>query len=615
MKRSEIYTPEKIGSSEFKGYRIFRIPIYQRLFEWEDEQLLGLLGDMKVYFENKNIEENTPYYLGMMTVSSNEEGIADLVDGQQRFTTMMLLGIAMRNVCGSEWKNFATKDRLSFIAREDDKLYLQWLIGNYKDSIETVSKDIPVPVNLKMQHALEVIKNFLKGLGEGKDTYCSNVYKRLTFFVAELPADYKKSPKKLNKYFETMNSAGRSLEQHEKIKVDLLKNCPDRYPKDFFNDIWNKVERMDKRILCDDENEEATYQIDAEIEKVCQTEIITDYAVERQEYRDYGMKIEDILPSEEEPKEQRARKDISSVVDFQELLILALNLTVNQEFPLDKHKLEEIFKILLASYNKIPLFYRNLYLIRLLLDRYVIRVEKEDGRNTYRLRLTDEEVMTEEERRLVQYQSMLYVSTPVHRWLVPYLNWLKNMEASVRKDLTASTLLKKLKEIDNNQIHRASDLRPVEDLAYNKGVERYWFWRLDYYLWERRKEKDENGNYRFFDVKEQNTVDSYTFRANRSIEHLHPQNQKNNEKWDETDVNSFGNLAMISASFNSQQSNKSVDEKFGRIKSQLKSKELESLKMYKMYLAADETDSGWTVDRKKTHQEEMYQVLKESFSE
>ena len=612
MKRSEIYTPEKIGSNGFDRYKNFRIPIYQRLFEWEDKQLLGLLEDMKGYFENKNIEKNAPYYLGMMTVSSSENEIADLVDGQQRFTTMMLLGIAMRNEC-SEWNNFTTEKRLSFIAREDDQAYLRWLIENYKKSDDAASKEIPVPVNPKMQHALKVIMDFLNGLEKDKEVYCNNVYKRLAFFVAELPVGYNKSPKKLNKYFETMNSAGRSLEQHEKIKVDLLKNCPDRYPKDFFNDIWNKVERMDKRIFCDDENEEATYQIDAEIEKVCQTEIITDYAVERQEYQDYGMKIEDILPSEEEPKEQRARKDISSVVDFQELLILALNLTVNQEFPLDKHKLEEIFKILLASYNKIPLFYRNLYLIRLLLDRYVIRIEKEDGRNTYRLRLTDEEVMTEEERRLVQYQSMLYVSTPVHRWLVPYLNWLKNMEASVRKDLTASTLLKKLKEIDNNQIHRASDLRPVEDLAYNKGVERYWFWRLDYYLWERRKEKDENGNYRFFDVKEQNTVDSYTFRANRSIEHLHPQNQKNNEKWEETDVNSFGNLAMISASFNSQQSNKSVEEKFGRIKSQLKSKELESLKMYKMYLMAGETDSGWTIERKNMHQEEMYQILKESF--
>lgn len=613
MKRSEIYTPEKISSGEFKGYRIFRIPIYQRLFEWEDEQLLGLLGDMKVYFENENIEGNAPYYLGMMTVSSSGNGIADLVDGQQRFTTMMLLGIAMHNVCGGEWGKFATKDRLSFIAREDDKSYLQWLIGNYKDFNETASKDIPVPVNNKMQHALKVIEDFLKGLGEGKETYCNNVYRRLTFFVAELPAGYKQSPQKLNKYFEAMNSAGRSLEQHEKIKVELLKNCPDGYDKGDFNNIWNEVERMDKRILCAEENGGTAYQIDAEIEKVCQTEIITDYAVERQEYQDYGMKVEDILPSEEEPKEQRARKDISSVIDFQELLILVLNFTLNQESPLDKHKLEDVFKSLLSNSDKIPLFYRNLYLIRLLLDCYVIRVEKEDGRNTYRLRLTDAETITEDERRLIQYQSMLYVSTPAHKWLVPYLNWLENLEANIRKGLTASTLLDKLKEIDKNQIHKESDLKPVDDMAYDKGIERYWFWRLDYYLWERRKEKDENGNYRFFNVKEQNVVDPYVFRANRSIEHLHPQNQAYNEKWDEKNVNSFGNIAMISASFNSQQSNKSVEEKFGRIKSQLKSKELESLKMYKMYLMAGETDTGWTIERKNMHQEEMYQILKESF--
>lgn len=610
MKRSEIYTPEKIGSGKIKGYKKFRIPIYQRLYEWEDEQLLGLLRDMKEYFENKNIEDL--YYLGMMTVSPCKDEVADLVDGQQRFTTMMLLGIVMRNEC-NEWNNFTTIDRLSFTARDADQAYLEWII-RYNNSNKTTPKDAPVP-NLKMQHALKVIADFLNDLGENKKTYCYNVYKRLTFFVAELPANYKTSPKKLNKYFETMNSAGRSLEQHEKIKVELLKNCPDGYYKSDFNNIWNEVERMDKRILCAEENEGTAYQIDAEIEKVCQTDIITDYAVERQEYQDYGMKIEDILPSEEEPKEQQARKDISSVIDFQELLILVLNFTLNQESPLDKHKLEDVFKNLFANSSKIPLFYRNLYLIRLLLDRYVIRVYKEDGKNTYRLRLTDEENITEDERRLIQYQSMLYVSTPAHKWLTPYLNWLENLEANIRKGLTALILLDKLKEIDNNQIHKEEDLKSVDDMAYDKGVERYWFWRLDYYLWERRKEKDENGNYCFFNTKEQNIVDSYVFRANRSIEHLHPQNQANNEKWDETDVNSFGNLAMISASFNSQQSNKSVEEKFGRIKSQLKSKELESLKMYKMYLAAGETDSGWTIDKKNTHQEEMYRILKESFLE
>lgn len=611
MSRSEIYTPEKIGCDGFKGYKKFRIPIYQRLYEWEDEQLLELLEDMKVYF--KNTEGEDLYYLGMMTVSSSKDKAADLVDGQQRFTTMMLLGIAMCNEC-NEWNNFITIDRLSFTAREDDKAYLHWIIGNYKNSNETL-KDIPVPVNLKMQHALKVIEDFLNELGEDKEAYCNNVYKRLAFFVAEIPDSYNESPKKLNKYFEAMNSAGRSLEQHEKIKVDLLKNCPDGYSKVLFNDIWNKVERMDKWILCDNEGEAATYQIDAVIEKVCQIDIITDDAVKRHEYQDYGMNIEYILPSEEEPKEQRARKDISSVIDFQELLILALNFTLNQEFPLDKHKLEDVFKNLLANSSEIPFFYKNLYLIRLLLDRYVIRVEKEDRKNTYRLRLTDEETITEDELRLIQYQSMLYVSTPAHKWLAPYLNWLMDLETNVREGLTASTLLDKLKEVDNNQIHKESDLKPVDDMAYDKGIERYWFWRLDYYLWERRKEKDENGNYRFFNTKEQNIVDSYVFRANRSIEHLHPQNQANNEKWNEDDINSFGNLAMISASFNSQQSNKSVEEKFGRIKSQLKSRELESLKMYKMYLAAGETDSGWIKEIKNIHQKEMYQVLKESFPE
>ena len=607
MKISEIYTPEKIASGKFKGYKKFRIPIYQRLYEWEDEQLLGLLEDMKAYF--KNTEGDNLYYLGMMTVSPSKDGIADLVDGQQRFTTLMLLGIAMRN----KWNNFITTDRLSFIAREDDQAYLEWIIRNYKNFNETTLKDIPVLVNLKMQHALKVIEDFLDRLGEDKEDYCNNVYRRLAFFVAELPAGYKESPKKLNKYFETMNSAGRSLEQHEKIKVELLKNCPDEYDKDVFNNIWNEVERMDKLIFCAEENEEMSYQTDAAIEKICQNKIITDYAVERREYQDYGMKIEDILPSEEEPKEQRAKKDIGSVIDFQELLILALNFTLNQEFPLDKYKLEDVFKNLFADTSKIPLFYRNLYLIRLLLDRYVIRVEKEDGKNTYRLRLTDEENITEDERRLIQYQSMLYVSTSAHKWLTPYLNWLENLEANVRKGLTASILLDKLKEIDNNQIHEVSSLKPVDDMTYDNGIERYWFWRLDYYLWERRKEKDENGNYRFFNLKEQNIVDSYVFRVNRSIEHLHPQNQANNEKWNEKEVNSFGNLAMISASFNSQQSNKSVEEKFGRIKSQLKIKELESLKMYKMYLMAGETDSGWTTERKDMHQEEMYKILKESF--
>ena len=79
------------------------------------------------------------------------------------------------------------------------------------------------------------------------------------------------------------------------------------------------------------------------------------------------------------------------------------------------------------------------------------------------------------------------------------------------------------------------------------------FWRLDYYLWEQRST--------FFNEEEQKIVEHYVFRRNRSIEHLHPQDESHNEEWEEEAVHSFGNLAMISQSFNSQQSNDHIQIK------------------------------------------------------
>lgn len=61
---------------------------------------------------------------------------------------------------------------------------------------------------------------------------------------------------------------------------------------------------------------------------------------------------------------------------------------------------------------------------------------------------------------------------------------------------------------------------------------------------------------------------NYEFRANRPIEHLHPQDESQNIVWnkDKYDLNRLGNLAMISQSFNSTQSNDSVKVKFARKK-------------------------------------------------
>lgn len=72
-------TPETISN------RTYRIPLYQRLFEWDSERITQLLNDLKEQPADK------AYYVGMLTSTAKN----DLVDGQQRFTVMMLMGIAL----------------------------------------------------------------------------------------------------------------------------------------------------------------------------------------------------------------------------------------------------------------------------------------------------------------------------------------------------------------------------------------------------------------------------------------------------------------------------------------------------------------------------------------
>lgn len=257
-------------------------------------------------------------------------------------------------------------------------------------------------------------------------------------------------------------------------------------------------------------------------------------------------------------------------------------------------------KELLKIYEAHPIpdkqdFYNQLLFYRLLLDYYI--VYKEGDENTNKYDIVFKEGASAE--ALKQYQSMLYVSqSPFYNWLKPVLERLHN--ETVRD---TDELLLWIKEIDNS-LHPLP--RDVNEMTYDKGIDRYWFWRLDYYLWERKEDY-------FKTEEEKQIVEEYVFRANRSIEHLHPQHQENNDIWGDDDIHSFGNLAMISQSFNSQQSDDPVTVKFARIKDQAHNHTLQSIKMYLMYLDAEKSPLGWKVDIKNKHQDKMYDLLKKSY--
>ena len=74
-----------LESQETKTYVI---PIYQRNYAWEEDEITALIKDVYDSFvKNKN----DFYYIGTLVTYKRGDSVYEVIDGQQRLTTLMLL--------------------------------------------------------------------------------------------------------------------------------------------------------------------------------------------------------------------------------------------------------------------------------------------------------------------------------------------------------------------------------------------------------------------------------------------------------------------------------------------------------------------------------------------
>lgn len=600
MKSDKRYTPETIATDSV----FFSVPLYQRLFAWEDTQVKKLLEDLYEHYISPLKE--TPYYLGQMTIVP-DSGHFSIVDGQQRFTVMTLLAIVFKGYAPC-WEGFLKYNgimRLSFAGRSEDQQYILFKIEN-REHINYY--------NTKMEQAISCIQKFIDSIsanGCNIEMFAKHIFCKMSFFLSELPSSYLINPPSLNKYFEAMNSTGKGLESHEILKVELMRGCDNQ---EYMTRIWNAVSRMEQPLIGYNKENEGIERCRERYIQAIQYCMEGNYEWafnicmnERESQLDSSRQV--IAEIEAKPLAPQTFHDNSesSVISFPEFLLLVLDLTnegrLHTISDYDFYKKE---KLLSRFHDYKPTdihkFYNNLLLYRLLLDYYVDRVEYIQGVGYHYLLFKDDE--SEGHRCLRQYEAMLHVSTTnFYEWLKPLLIYIKENGTQV----SSSQMLLELKRIDNMN-HPFVD--GINMFRYGM-IDRYWFWRLDYYLWEKRSIIfDDFGD---VDLK---AILNYEFRANRSIEHLHPQNEDYNIQWNKDiyDLNDFGNLAMISQSFNSTQSNDSVKVKFARIEDQVVTGNLQSLKLYHMYLSANKSPDGWNEQNAKDNGEVMFNILKESYN-
>lgn len=237
----------------------FVVPDYQREYVWEsDKHVFQILNDIENEFdENKDFHDQTPYFIGsIIIVKGNNE--YEVIDGQQRLTTIILTLCAIRD--------FLKKQDFS-----DEQLSIQK--NNYLDAIKILLFKLNIAENKKRPRLIlqyEESKDYLEKIinefeynGETNDTiekmsdayltifeFISNIFKKsenasikfIQYFLVNVELVVIKSENITSalKIFETINQRGVGLNA-----MDLLKNLIFRSSSknDFskIKEIWKKI--------------------------------------------------------------------------------------------------------------------------------------------------------------------------------------------------------------------------------------------------------------------------------------------------------------------------------------------------------------------------------------
>ena len=73
------------------------IPTYQRSYEWGQDQILDFLEDLYSEWE-RGVDSESRYFFGPIITTEDENGITQVIDGQQRLTTSTIFLAVLRDI-------------------------------------------------------------------------------------------------------------------------------------------------------------------------------------------------------------------------------------------------------------------------------------------------------------------------------------------------------------------------------------------------------------------------------------------------------------------------------------------------------------------------------------
>ncbi|QTO95342.1 DUF262 domain-containing protein [Helicobacter pylori] len=234
----------------------YQIPIYQRPYQWTEENCEKLLDDL---FFNYEDDRESDYFCGSLVLiliseDSKKAKTYDIVDGQQRLSTFILLAKVLAALY-SERLTEESKDYLqeSLITKygKKDRLNFSAVGFNSKKDFQyalTSFNDVPISNNKNnyLKNAI-CLKNYLRKKEiEDINDFIEWLYLKVVFITIICPdAD------KALRIFNVLNARGLALNATDIFKGELLKHAKEHEREEFvsrWNDLSQKCSDNDLKI-------------------------------------------------------------------------------------------------------------------------------------------------------------------------------------------------------------------------------------------------------------------------------------------------------------------------------------------------------------------------------
>ena len=201
--------------------KVITIPIYQRGYDWDKEDIIKLVEDVVIFDRTFKEEVEEKYYLGNLLIreqESKQQGITEyiIIDGQQRITSTLLIIAALRNT-----KNISDEEAEKYLMVQSYKDNKKMKLNRMKDA-DVIRKifndDKNINFNDKNTRVYENYKAVLNWLNENPKN-ASKAYGALKRIVI---VEVGINPSNETKVFETINSTGKKLTPADLIKAFTL---------------------------------------------------------------------------------------------------------------------------------------------------------------------------------------------------------------------------------------------------------------------------------------------------------------------------------------------------------------------------------------------------------